>query len=83
MPVAERTEYFRQAKDLLDNRVFNQELKELIRTYYQEMACKTTNAEELNYYRLTIKALSDLEKRVRGLAIQYVPPGITNIEQNL
>lgn len=78
MQDAERTEYYRQAKDLLENRVFVQELQELIRTYYAELACKSTSKVEQNAYRLTLKSIQDLEKRVRVLGMMYKSPIISN-----
>lgn len=77
MSEPERTEYFRQAKDLLDNRAYKQEIQELIRVYFQELAVKSESDVERTAYRLTIKALQDLDKRMHTLATQYHPPTVT------
>lgn len=74
----ERMEYYRQAKELIENRAYKQEIQELIRIYYQELAIKSTSKVEQTAYRLTIKALQDLDKRFATLATQYHPQTITN-----
>lgn len=69
----ERKEYFRQAKELLDNRAFIQEFEELTRKYYQELAVKATNETEKAAYRLTLKAIQDFHKRFQQLGAMYTP----------
>lgn len=82
MKEAERTEYYRQCKELIDNRAFVQELQELVKTYYGELACQTVSKTEQNAYRLTLKALQDFEKRVRNLGTMYRPPNINKSATN-
>lgn len=83
MKEAELTEYYRQAKDLLENRVFQQEMQELIRKYYAELALKTGSKLEMQSYRLTLKAIQDFELRVRNLACMYKPPSINEMAKKL
>lgn len=74
MKDAERMEYYRQAKDLLDNRVYRQEMEEIVRRFYQELALKTPSNMEMQAYRLTLKLAQDLDGRIKSLASLYVPP---------
>lgn len=83
MKDAERVEYYRQAKDLLENRVYIQETQDLIRRYYAELALKTGSKLEQQAYRLTLKALQDFETRVRSLAVLYHPPTINEMSKKL
>lgn len=83
MKEAERTEYYRQAKDLLENRVYLQEMEELVRRYYQELALKTRSKLEQQAYRLTLKAVQELDGRVRNLASMYAPPNISGVKDRL
>jgi len=83
MKDAERTEYYRQAKDLLENRVYIQELQELIRKYYQELALKSISKEEIQAYRLTLKAIQDLDGRVKALASLYVKPSFNKASDTI
>lgn len=78
MPEAERVEYFRQAKELRENRVYTLEIQELIRVYYQKLAVDSKTEVERTAYRLTVKALQDLDRRIQSLAVQYHPETITN-----
>lgn len=71
MPIPERKEYFLQAKNLLANPVFKLEMQELVRKYYQELAIKSNGPVEQMAYRLTLKALQDLNKRVASLSSLY------------
>lgn len=73
MPDPERKEYFRQAKELLDNRAYRQEFEDLTRRFYQELAVKTTSNEEMLAYRLTLKMIQDFDKRFQALARMYTP----------
>lgn len=83
MPVAQKVEYFRAAKDILENRVYQSEIQELIRTYYQQLAVKSSGSDEATAYRLTLMALQDFDKRLRELAVQYLPPSANEISKNL
>lgn len=83
MPDAEKTEYYRQAKDLLDNRVYIQEMQELIRQYYQELALKTNGKVEQQAYRLTLKAIQDFDVRLHNLASLYKTPALNRISKQL
>ena len=83
MKDAERVEYYRQAKDLLENRGFVQEMQDLIRRYYAELALKTGSKLEMQAYRLTLKALQDFETRVRQLSCLYQPPSINEMSKKL
>lgn len=69
----ERKEYFRQAKDIIENKAYRQEFQELTRRFYQELALKTTTKEEMLAYRLTLKMIQDFDKRFMGLARMYSP----------
>lgn len=73
MPDAERKEYFRQAKDLLENRAYRQEFEDLTRRFYQELAVKTTSNDEMLAYRLTLKMIQEFDKRFQSLARMYTP----------
>ena len=73
MPDQERKEYFRQAKELLENRAYRQEFEDLTRRFYQELAVKTTSNEEMLAYRLTLKMIQDFDKRFQALARMYSP----------
>jgi len=83
MKDAERTEYYRQAKELMENRVYIQEMQELVRKYYQELALKSTNKMEIQAYRLTLKAIQDLDGRVKALASLYVTPTINKASDTI
>lgn len=73
MPEPTRKEYFRQASMMVDNVAYQIEMKELIRKYYQELSLKTTTGTEQAAYRLTLKALQDLDGRFKHLARLYSP----------
>jgi len=72
MKAPERKEYFRQAKDVLENRAIKQEIQEVVRQYYQELAIKTQNPVEQMAYRLALKALQDLNGRFLQLSNTYM-----------
>jgi predicted AAA+ superfamily ATPase len=76
MKEAERTEYYRQCKELAENRAFIQEMQELVRTLYGELACRTVSKVEQAGYRLTLKAIQDLEKRIRTFGNMYKAPSV-------
>lgn len=71
----DRRAYFFQATKLLENPVWKQEIEELIRTFYQELALKALTKEEIHAYRLTLIAIKRLEERITELAQNYQPLG--------
>lgn len=83
MSDAEKKEYYRQAKDLLENRVFQQELQESIRKFYQELALKTGSVADMQAHRLTCTFIQDFHRRVMSLATLYQPPSINEIAKRL
>lgn len=83
MQDAEKKEYYRQAKDLLENRVYVQEMQELIRSFYQDLSIKTVEAVDMQAHRLTLLAIQNLDKRIRGLASLYSPPTINDLNRKL
>ena len=83
MADAEKKEYYRQAKDLLENRVYMQENEEAVRNFYQELAVKTGSKVEQQAYRLTLMFIQAQDKRVRSLASLYQPPNVNNFTKNL
>jgi hypothetical protein len=78
-----RREYFRKAKELVENGVYSEEMKDLIRKYYKELALKTGSKLEMQSYRLTLKALQELDGRFRQLATMYKSPSITKSTDKL
>lgn len=70
----ERREYYRQAKELAENKVFRQEMEEMIRRYYQELSLKSTTKLEQQGYRMALLSLQDLDRRIKSLALLSKPP---------
>jgi cell fate (sporulation/competence/biofilm development) regulator YmcA (YheA/YmcA/DUF963 family) len=83
MKEPERTEYYRQAKELLENRVFVAEMQEEVRKFMQKLAVSTTNDIERTAYRLTLKWINDFQIKVAQRAMLYKTPVITNYTKNL
>jgi len=83
MNEAERTEYYRQAQDLLENRVFILEMQEGTRKLMQKLAVGTTSETERIAYRLTLKWVQELEKKIHDRAILYKKPYLTNVKELL
>lgn len=81
MPDAEKKEYYRQAKDLLENRVFKQEIQEALRKKYQELSLNTANVSDMQAHRLACTFIKDFHTRIQALASLYQPPNITNISE--
>lgn len=74
---AERVEYYRQAVDLVNNRVHRQELEEVIRSMYIELAKEKDTKIERDARRLVILAIGKYEDRIRGLATMYRSPSVS------
>lgn len=83
MKDVERKEYYRRAKDIVENETYSAEIQELIRKYYAELACKTGSVLEQQSYRLTLKAIQDLDGRLKALASLYSPPTVSRISEQL
>lgn len=78
---AEKKEYYRQAKDLLENRVWKQESEEALREFYQQLAVKTLGLTDQQAHRLVCIFIKNFYKRVASLASLYQPVNTTNISQ--
>lgn len=74
MSDAERAGYLLGARTLLENKTLNMELEEAMRRFYKELSLKTGNTAEIQSYRLTIKFIGDLKKRLGFLAASYKEP---------
>lgn len=83
MKDAEKKEYYRRAKDIVENETYAAEVQELIRKYYAELACTTNGELEQQSYRLTLKAIQDLDGRLKALASLYSPPTVSRISEQL
>ena len=68
----EQMEYYRQARELTENKTFNAEIESIIRKFYQELALKAT-IEEQTAYRLTLTLIKQFEERIYSLAGLYHP----------
>lgn len=74
MSDGERAGYLIGARTLLENKTLNMELDEALRRFYGELALRTGNTAEIQSYRLTIKFIRDLKKRLAFLAASYKEP---------
>lgn len=83
MKDAEKKEYYRRAKDIVENETYSSEMQELVRKYYTELACKTGTPLEQQAYRLTLKAIQDFDGRLKALASLYSPPTVSRISEQL
>lgn len=83
MNEAERVEYHRQAKELLENRVFILEMQEGTRKLMQKLAVGTTSETERIAYRLTLKWVQEFEKKIHDRAVLYKKPYLTNVKELL
>jgi len=83
MKDAEKKEYYRAARDIVENATYAAEIQELIRKYYTELACKTGSTLEQQSYRLTLKAIQDFDGRLKALASLYSPPMVSRISEQL
>lgn len=79
MAEPERTEYYRQAKELLENRVFVLEMQEGTRKLMQKLAVSTTNETERTAYRLTLKWVQELERKITERSLMYKRPTGNNL----
>lgn len=76
MNEAQRTEYFRQAIELTENRVYTQEVEEIIRVYYQKLSVKSFNGVEQASYRQALLLFQELDKRIKSQAVLYKAPSL-------
>ena len=74
MKPVEKTEYYRAARDVLENRTYKQEMQELVRRLYKELSTKAVGKLEQQGYRMCLIALHDFERRLKDLSLLYRPP---------
>src|SRR3990167_5183629 len=68
MKEPERLEYYREARDINNGRVWKMEMEEIILQFYQDMALKVTTELEQHAHRLTLIALQKLSTRMAMLS---------------
>lgn len=79
MNEAERTAYYLSCKRVVDERAYTQEMQEAVRHFYQELSLKTDSRTKQDAYRLTLKFIQDLDKRLKALSTLYKPPAISKV----
>jgi|CXWK01.1.fsa_nt_gi hypothetical protein len=60
--------YALQAKELLENEVFDREMQEMTRKYYHHLAMDTKNVEETAAYRLTLTFIKEFQQHIIRVA---------------
>lgn len=78
MNQAQRNNYYREAQELLGMKVYQSEIEELIRHFYNELAIKTKDEKDMTAYRLTLLMLQKLNNRIQFLAQMYREPELPN-----
>lgn len=77
MANAERMRFYNDALQIETNIAWKQELEELVRTYYQELALKALDEKDVYAYRLCLMSLKRLQERLSSLGSLYKPPTVS------
>lgn len=83
IPEGERQGYYIRAKDLVQSDVLRNELREVKRKLYNELALRTKTELERQGYRMTLIAISDLEKRLTVLGDLYASKPLRALQDRL
>ena len=71
MTLEEKESYYLSAKKFKESKVFEIEFKNIVKTFYQELATKASSDVEVAGYRLSLLFIQRLEQRLNDISNEY------------